>query len=182
MTFLFLALALLAYPQPTARTRLATDPSSRNRRPRDDPVVRPQDRAADIELLAACISGGMSHAAAVSAVATVAAPADRQLWDTVAALLRLGCSAEKSWQPFLHHSVFAPVAELAVLSSRGGTSIASGLDRIAASVRHTAENNQRAAAERAGVVIAIPLAVCFLPAFLILGLIPIIVDIASTLF
>ncbi|WKD62186.1 Bacterial type II secretion system protein F domain protein [Corynebacterium ciconiae DSM 44920] len=182
MTFLLLALALLAYPQPTARARLATASNVQTRRPRDDPVASPHERAADIELLAACISGGMSHAAAVSAVASVAVAADRQLWDTVAALLRLGCSAEKSWQPLLGHSVLAPVAELAVMSSRGGTSIASGLDRIAASVRHTAETSQRATAERAGVIIAIPLAVCFLPAFLILGLVPIIVDIASTIF
>ena len=39
-----------------------------------------------------------------------------------------------------------------------------------------------ATAERAGVLIAAPLALCFLPAFMLLGLVPVVVGLGRTMF
>ena len=47
--------------------------------------------------------------------------------------------------------------------------------------RHDAERLVAARAERAGVLIALPLTACFLPAFLVLGLAPVVISLGTEL-
>lgn len=180
-TYVCLASALLSYSLPTPAHRIAHSTNPSSHRARDDPVDNPHDRAADIELFAACMRSGLSQASAVAAVASTTVGLDKETWTTVAALLRLGCAADRAWRPMAHHAALGEVAELVILSQHGGTSIAQGLERVAESVRHTAETKQQAVAERAGVLIALPLTLCFLPAFILLGLVPIVIDLAHAM-
>ena len=59
-------------------------------------------------------------------------------------------------------------------SHRSGSALSQGCRRIAESLGATATDHRTAAAERAGVFIALPLATCFLPAFMIIGLAPVV--------
>ena len=44
---------------------------------------------------------------------------------------------------------------------------------------HDGKVSQAARADRAGVLISLPLALCFLPAFIVLGLVPIVVSLST---
>ena len=64
-------------------------------------------------------------------------------------------------------------------SARAGSSLAGGLAELADDVRRRAHDDATAAAERAGVAISGPLGLCFLPAFLCLGVVPLVLGIAE---
>lgn len=162
---------------PVHRLHSGTDPSIP--RARADPVVSAASRAADVRLCASCLQAGMSQAAAAAAVAEACASSDSSTWAHTAALLRLGCDARGAWAPLAAVEGLADVASLAELSSRGGASITEGLERYAHTLMDSAQAEATARAERAGVLIAAPLTLCFLPAFIVLGLAPIVIDVAS---
>lgn len=71
------------------------------------------------------------------------------------------------------------MAQLARLSEHSGSAMTTGLHRIARDLRARAADQATAAAERAGIFIALPLAACFLPAFIVLGLAPIVISLAG---
>jgi pilus assembly protein TadC len=53
------------------------------------------------------------------------------------------------------------------------------MSELAQESRCAAENAAAASAERAGVLISGPLGLCFLPAFICLGIVPVVVGLAS---
>lgn len=71
------------------------------------------------------------------------------------------------------------LASLVTLSHASGTAVAEGCDRIITELREAAADDATAAAERAGVLISIPLAAFFLPAFFVLGLVPVIIGLGA---
>lgn len=86
-----------------------------------------------------------------------------------------------AWQVLAAQECLVDLVRLAKLSSDSGTAMASGCHRVAAQLRADAAAQATAKAERAGVFIAAPLAVCFLPAFLVLGLVPVIISLGQQL-
>ncbi len=64
-------------------------------------------------------------------------------------------------------------------SARAGSSPVRGLRELAETERGTAQDNAAAAAERAGVAISGPLGLCFLPAFVCLGIVPVVIGLAG---
>ena len=60
--------------------------------------------------------------------------------------------------------------------------MAEGVAELAVESRHEAAHAATALAERAGVVIAGPLGVCFLPAFACLGVVPVVAGLATDVF
>ncbi|MDQ4104368.1 MAG: type II secretion system F family protein, partial [Actinomycetota bacterium] len=59
--------------------------------------------------------------------------------------------------------------------------LAESLTRLAADMRASAREQSEVRAQRAGVLIAAPLGLCFLPAFLALGVIPVLIGLAAGL-
>lgn len=133
------------------------------------------------ELLAACLRAGMPVPVAVQAVAEgldgVAGSALRR----TAELLALGADPAQAWQPTLDCPATARLARSARRSGRGGTALAESLSRLATEVRAAARERSEAQAQRAGVLIAAPLGLCFLPAFLALGVVPVLIGLAAGL-
>ncbi len=68
---------------------------------------------------------------------------------------------------------------LARRSASSGAALAQGVAELAVSVRHEAADTARAAAERASVLIAGPLGLCYLPAFVCLGIVPVVAGLAG---
>lgn len=60
-----------------------------------------------------------------------------------------------------------------------GAALADGVTALAEESRHDAAHSASAAAERAGVLIAGPLGLCFLPAFICLGIVPVVAGLAG---
>ena len=149
--------------------------------PRDGPSAADPERcASDIELFAACVSAGLPATAAAAAVAETYADG-RSPWHTVASLAVLGVEPQRAWSELRHLPGGDELAGLVTLSATSGTSLAAGCGRIAAQLRAGAGDRAKAKAERAGVLIAIPLTAFFLPAFFVLGLAPAVISLGSSL-
>jgi Flp pilus assembly protein TadB len=133
------------------------------------------------DLLTACLLAGMPVPVAVRAVAGgLDAPAGPALRRT-AELLALGADPTQAWQPALECSATTRLAKAARRSGRSGIALAESLARLAADVRAGARDQSETRAQRAGVLIAAPLGLCFLPAFLAIGVIPVLIGLAAGL-
>ncbi|WP_245627594.1 type II secretion system F family protein [Actinomadura oligospora] len=135
-----------------------------------------------VDLLAACLRGGMPWDESVEAVAsTIGGPLGEEI-GAVSVQIRLGADPVRAWldlgerQPAL-----APLARTAVRGSRSGTALALSLGRLAQEQRRTARTAAAARARSAGIRALMPLGLCFLPAFVLLGIVPAIVGIASSM-
>lgn len=143
------------------------------------PAIDAVQVAADIDLFAACLSSGLSTHAAAEAVASVAGPDTRRYWYETASLLGVGARADRAWGGMKNVAGLAEIARLVVRTEDSGAAIAAGCARLTDTLREDAQAQATARAERAGVLISLPLAVCFLPAFIILGLVPIVISLGS---
>lgn len=139
-------------------------------RTRGDPL----ETAADITLFAACLDTGLSTRDAAQVVARIAHPAQREAWRQTVALLSIGVGPEQAFASMSGVEGLEELATLAEMSHRSGSALSQGCHRIAESLSAQAADHRTAAAERAGVFIALPLATCFLPAFMIIGLAPVV--------
>lgn len=143
------------------------------------PTHKPQDLAHDLELCAACLSAGMSLAQAAAAVAE---GSPLKEWGHSAHMLALGVPVERAWAHMTDIEGLEELAALAQSSARSGAALATGLGRIASQLRETAQFHTEAQAERAGVFIALPLSLCYLPAFMLLGLAPVVIGLGMNIF
>ncbi|BAU94692.1 type II secretion system F domain-containing protein [Corynebacterium suranareeae] len=176
---------LISAPKPLARGGLCTGKRGKSLRIRAGPKklrsADPVDVSADIELFSACLDAGLSTRDAAQVVAHVAAQSHRETWSQVVALLSIGVSAPQAFSLMAAIDGLDELANLATVSYRSGSALSEGCKNIATSLRATAGDKRTAAAERAGVFIALPLALCFLPAFMIVGLAPVVLSLGTQL-
>ncbi|MGW5312435.1 type II secretion system F family protein, partial [Nocardia thailandica] len=71
------------------------------------------------------------------------------------------------------------LARMARRSARSGASLAAAVGELADHRRAAVEDAAVARAERAGVLIGGPLGLCFLPAFVCLGIVPVVIGLAG---
>lgn len=134
-----------------------------------------------VDLLAACLRGGTPWSDAVEAVAeAVGGPLGDELRG-VAVQIRLGADPADAWLTLAEEPLLAPLARTTVRAVGSGSALAPSLARLARDQRRTARTAAMARARAAGIHALAPLGLCFLPAFVLLGLVPAIAGIASTL-
>jgi pilus assembly protein TadC len=138
--------------------------------------------ASTLDLLSVCLSAGMTVPAAASATALFAPPALAAMLHRAADLLALGADPETAWQTDDVDGSCAALARLARRSAVSGSALACGAAELAEQERQGVIQRAAAAAERAGVLIAGPLGLCFLPAFVCLGIVPVVAGLAGELF
>lgn len=145
-------------------------PEARARRLRE---VADLPLAAD--LMAAGLRAGAPVDHAASAVAeAVGGPLGERL-ARVARSLRLGAEPAEAWGHLAPVAGAARMAQAAARSSASGAALAGALVRLADDLRADRAVASEAAARRAGVLIVLPLGLCFLPAFILAGLVPVLV-------
>ena len=133
------------------------------------------------DLLAACLRGGMPVPTAVLTIAAeVPEPASGALLQT-SELLRLGADPVAAWAPALAEPCTADLARGARRTARSGAALATVAEGLAAAVRSGADDLAEARAQRAAVAVAGPLGLCFLPAFLCIGVVPVVIGLATRL-
>lgn len=183
-----IALALLACPIPRpAAVRLATLSGTTRQRRRVSRPVRRRPRAdsprlaATWDLLAACLRAGLPVPTAIgSVVADVPGP-EAEALRSVAGLLALGAAPAEAWAPARAGPGTARLAKAAQRTARSGTALAEVAEELAQDVRSSLADRAEARAQRAMVLIAGPLGLCFLPAFLCLGVLPVVLGLAARL-
>lgn len=178
LVILAVALCIPASPV-TGRVGCGT---STTKNPREPPKkLHPMHIAADIELFAACVESGLALHIATSVVAEAAANDTASVWQAVSQLEAVGIADREAFRGMRAHEGFAELAAIIESARHSGARIAPRCRELAANLRADATDHARAAAERAGVLIALPLAVCFLPAFIVLGLAPVVISLATDL-
>lgn len=134
--------------------------------------------APSADLLAACLVAG---APAEDALSTVAAALEGPLGEDltrVALALRAGAEMSDAWA-LAHHDALAPVARAFVRATRTGAPVAASVSAAADEQRRVRRWQAEAAARKAGVLAVGPLVVCFLPAFILVGVLPIVIGTAT---
>ncbi|MDQ7908357.1 type II secretion system F family protein [Phytohabitans sp. ZYX-F-186] len=127
------------------------------------------------DLMAAGLRAGapVDHAAAEVAEA-IGGPLGERL-TRVARSIRLGAEPAEAWGHIATVAGAGRMAQAAVRSSASGSALAGALTRLADDLRADRAVANEAAARRAGVLIVLPLGLCFLPAFILAGLIPVLI-------
>jgi pilus assembly protein TadC len=133
------------------------------------------------DLLAACLRGGLPVPAAIGAIAPqLPGEAGCALLRT-ADLLALGADPAEAWTPTLRHPLTERLARSARRSTRSGAALAGVAEALAAEARSGAQDLAEARAQRAAVAVTGPLGLCFLPAFCCLGVLPVVIGLATRL-
>jgi pilus assembly protein TadC len=148
----------------------------------------PQRRSVSfvLELLASALSAGAPPEAAIAAVvAAVAGFGSPQLQTAVSPLrrvgrlLQLGTDPALAWSSVAEVDGFRSVAAAGRRCSDSGARLAGALREVASELRAQHREDAVAGAERTGVWALLPLACCFLPAFVCLGIVPVVAGVAG---
>ncbi|MGP5659055.1 type II secretion system F family protein [Corynebacterium falsenii] len=94
------------------------------------------------------------------------------------ALLRLGADSA-AWDAVSSDPFYGPVARQAAHHARSGAALAEGMRDQAERLRRLAADQSTAGAERVLIALAAPLTLCFLPAFVLVGLVPLAIGLAG---
>ena len=137
--------------------------------------------ASALDVLAACLYSGAPLERALRSVAgafgepvaTVLGPAARQL--------ALGAPPELAWAAALADPRWSPAARAIVRAHYSGAPLTDVLSRTADEQRRELRLTAEAGASRAAVRAVLPLGVCFLPAFVLVGIVPVVAGFATSL-
>lgn len=143
-------------------------------RPVDAPA--PDEVPLTADLMAACLAAGAVVAEALSAALVAAGPWLRARGEPVVVELRSGSPAAEAWSEWLGDERLAPVARTCVRTAGSGAAAAAELVRVAARMRAARRTQTQQRVARAAVWIVLPLGSCFLPAFVAVGVVPLVVS------
>lgn len=99
----------------------------------------------------------------------------------VARASSLGATADAAWSPLAQFAGTSAVARVAARAAESGTRLADELARLADDVRDRRATAAQGRIRRAGVLVVLPLGLCFLPAFVLVGVVPVVVGLAGSL-
>ncbi len=191
----------LTLPVAAAGAAIARALPSRRAQPSE---IEMRELASIFDLLAACLDAGLPAGMAITAVLQAGEPtsahgvegaagtrdlrridtADRSALGAlseVSALLALGAEPQVAWRPAAEHPELVALAGAACRSALGGVRLADAARDSAAELRERCRRASERSAARAAVAMTAPLAVCFLPAFVCLGLAPVIIGLVSSM-
>lgn len=164
-----------------------------------------------LDLLSSCLAGGAALSEAAGAVsAAVPGPAGRRL-AAVCAQLAVGTAPSQAWLALTGpvrddtgepgggpvrggspgragppgegpaDDPLAPAARALGRAAEGGAPVAAAVARLAADARARSRAQSELAARRVGVLVVAPLGLCFLPAFVLLGVVPVVAGLVGPL-
>ncbi len=131
------------------------------------------------DLLALCLAAGAELHEALSAILDSAPPSARPQLEQTVALMALGVSPDAAWAHWGHE--VAPLVRAFERSARTGSAVADECRRISADMRAEQLAHIQQRARSIGVKSVFPLMACFLPAFVLLGVVPVVVSLARGL-
>jgi pilus assembly protein TadC len=133
------------------------------------------------QLLAAAVSAGVAPGLALDAVAdALDGPLGERLRSGRRAEV-LGVPPEGAWAELLRDPTTRGLGRVLAQSSASGLAPAAALLALAEDVQREARLRADSAARSVGAKVAAPLGLCFLPAFVLCGIVPLIASTASTL-
>jgi pilus assembly protein TadC len=132
-----------------------------------------------LDLLTACMRAGAPFPQAAFAVAEADDPEIGDRLNRFAGAIHLGATATEALPELGRLPGAARLARQLDRSGDSGAAIAAGLEQLAASIRSELRTRTEERAGRAAVALVGPLCLCFLPAFVIAGIGPVVLGIVS---
>lgn len=145
------------------------------------PAVRPavddvRAVAASLDLLALALGSGVPMVVAVEAVAQDAGDLVGRHLCQVAAAMRWGVDEVRAWEGL--PEVWKPASAALALAATAGVPPGGLLRRAAHDIRRREQQRLDESIGRVSVLIVVPLGLCFLPAFALLTVVPVVTTIA----
>jgi Flp pilus assembly protein TadB len=134
-----------------------------------------------VQLLGSCLAAG---AAVGPALALVADALPGPLADELSRVhhrLELGLDPARVWRELGAHPQLGPLGRTLGRAHESGASVAAAVDALADDLRNRARAEVEERARSVDVRAAAPLGACFLPAFVLLGVVPLVVGIFSSM-
>lgn len=133
-----------------------------------------------IDLFASTLRAGAEPVAGLAQVCdALPGPAAERL-SPVVERSRWGAGGVEAWEAIAGDAALAPLARAMVRSQRSGASVVQAVERLADELQRESMARAEDAARRVGVAAAIPLGLCLLPAFLLLGVVPTVASLFGT--
>lgn len=151
---------------------------------RDVPSPRDQEGEAVValDLLAALLASGAVVPVALEAVAAALPEGGvARALRSSAALLHLGAPVQDAARELDGLEALQGLARAWSRSASSGAPLAAALERLAADARSEQRWRAEARVRKVGTKAALPLALCFLPAFVLVGVVPLVVDVGQEL-
>jgi Flp pilus assembly protein TadB len=171
--------ALLAVGCVVVIPRAARRLESRGVRARREELERQAPLLADL-MAAILASGAPMRFALVAAGDAIGEPTAGAVRPVVAAI-DLGADPTTAWSSVSDVPALEPIAAAVIRSAESGAPMTTVLIRIAEDMRRDRQSAVEVAARSAGVRAVAPLAACFLPAFLLMGVVPVVASLAGHL-
>ena len=132
------------------------------------------------DLVALCLTAGADLHTGLPAIARSAPVAAREPLRRTAALLDLGVAPADAWAHW--RGAATPLVRAFERSHRTGAPLAAECHRVALDMRTDEQARLQRLARSIGVRSVLPLMACFLPAFVLVGVVPVVVSLAAGLF
>lgn len=130
-----------------------------------------------LELLAASLAAGAPLPVALTNVTDVVNSPTKEELTLVSARIQLGSPPEQAWTELFADPVWSLPAQDLARSARSGTALAGVLRIHAADARRTEQGKREQWSRGVGIRSVLPLVCCFLPAFILVGVLPILAGI-----
>jgi len=134
-----------------------------------------------VDLLAAALRGGATPGDGIRmACGALPGPAADRL-SAVTGRLDLGVDPERVWTSLADDPDLAPLGRALARSHRTGAAVVATIERLADELARSARAHVEERARAVGVKAALPLGLCLLPSFLLLGIVPLVVGMLAEL-
>ena len=149
-------------------------PTPHPRTGREHPTA-PVDTAVVLDLAAAALGSGLSIPGTLAALDIATGGKDRT---TASRLLLMGATWEEAWDGVAN----TRIRDSLRAAWTDGAAPVPLIERSAHTLRLQRQRNAKEAAEKLGARLVMPLGLCFLPAFILIGVVPVVAGAAGTLF
>ena len=134
-----------------------------------------------VDLLAACLAVGLSPGAAVEQIGAAVEPPLREELADITARLRLGTDPTVVWADLAAHPQLGGLGRTVARAIESGASVSEAMQRLATDLRRATRAEAESRARAVGVKAALPLGACLLPAFVLVGVVPLVAGSFSVL-
>lgn len=134
-----------------------------------------------VDLFSCALRSGAAPHAALAAVVVASPGPTAQRLDAALARLRMGVDPALVWGGLADDDVVATLGRTLVRAETSGSSVADAVERLADELERASLAAVEDRARAVGVKAAVPLGLCLLPAFLLIGIVPTVAGLLTTL-
>jgi len=127
-----------------------------------------------VDLLGCCLEAGSAITRSVDLVAAAVDSPTREELRIISSRLGLGAAPDQVWSEVARHPQLGPLGRCLVRSMDTGASVSGAMHRLAEDLRRNARADVEGRARSVGAKSAAPLGLCLLPAFILIGVVPLV--------